>query len=400
MKTISRISEKEKAYVEEVLNNQFSNSASYKMVKRLEDEFAKKFGAKYAVAFCNGTATLHIALEAAGVGLGDEVIVPPLTMSATTFAVFHANAIPVFADVDPDTFEISADSIEAKITPRTKAIIPVSLYGLSPDMDRIMAIAKKHNLVVIEDDAQCFLGKYKGRMVGTIGDMSSFSFQSSKHMTAGEGGMVLTDNEELALKVRKYSSMGYAGIDTKKGKISKTDIQDPNYNRHVTMGWNYRMSDLCAAVCLGQLERLDELVERRQEVAALYGEILQQCDWLIPQKTGKDYENAYWTYVVKLTHPNVAWREFRDKYLEFGGDGIYAAWKLTYLEPFFETWSFLGREKFIRDYGAYSYEKGLCPVAEDLQPRLLQFKTNYWDPARVEKQLNALQKTIAFFNKK
>lgn len=400
MQTISRISEKEREYVNEVLDNNFSNKASYKMVKRLEDEFAKKFGAKYAIAFCNGTATLHIALEAAGVGYGDEVIVPPLTMSATTFAVFHANAIPVFADVDPDTFEISADSIEDRITPRTKAIIPVSLYGLSPDMDRIMEIAKKHHLVVIEDDAQCFLGKYKGRMVGTLGDMSSFSFQSSKHMTSGEGGMVLTDSEELALKIRKYSSMGYAGIDTKKGKISKTDIQDPDYDRHVSMGWNYRMSDLNAAVCLGQLERLEILVERRQEIAALYDSVVRNCGWLIPQKVGKEYENSYWTYVVKLDHPGITWREFRDKYLEFGGDGIYAAWKLTYLEPFFKTWNFLGREKFIRAFGDYSYEKGLCPVAEKLQPKLLQFKTNYWDASRVEQQMDALRHTIEYFSKK
>ena len=399
METIKRIGDKEREYVNEVLNNSFSNSSSYKMVKRLEDEFAKKFGAKYAVAFCNGTATLHIALEAAGVGLGDEVIVPPLTMSATTFAVFHANAIPVFADVDPDTFEISADSIEAKITPRTKAIIPVSLYGLAPDMDCIMEIAKKHNLVVIEDDAQCFLGKYKGRMVGTIGDLASFSFQSSKHMTSGEGGMILTNDEQLALKVRKYSSMGYAGIDTKKGKISKTDIQDPDYDRHVTLGWNYRMSDLNAAVCLGQLESLDVLVERRREIAKLYDEIVKDCSWLIPQKVTKDYENAYWTYVVRLDHPNITWREFRDKYLEFGGDGIYAAWKLTYLEPFFKNWSFLGREKFIRDYGDYSYEEGICPVAEKLQPRLLQFKTNYWNAEVIEKKMDALKKTIDYFNK-
>lgn len=148
------------------------------MTKRLEEAFCEKFGSKYAITFCNGTATLHIALEAVGVGLGDEVIVPPLTMSATTFGVLHANATPVFADVDPDTYQITAESIEKCITPRTKAIIVVSLYGLAPDFDKIMAVAKKHNLAVIEDDAQCFLGKYKGRTVGTIGDIASFSFQA------------------------------------------------------------------------------------------------------------------------------------------------------------------------------------------------------------------------------
>ena len=370
------------------------------MVKRLEDGFAKKFEANYAIAFANGTATLHTSLEAAGVGLGDEVIVPPLTMSSTTFAVLHANAIPIFADVESDTFIISSKFIAEKITPRTKAIITVALYGLSPDMDPIMDIAKKHNLIVIEDDAQCFLGKYKGRMVGTIGDMASFSFQGSKHMTSGEGGMVITNNHELALKLRRYSCLGYAGVDVKKGKITKKDIQDPEYNRHMVLGWNYRMSDVCAAVCLGQLERLEELVERRREVASLYKDVMKNCEWLVPQKVMDDYENAYWTYAVKLNHPRITWYEFRDKYLELGGDGIYAAWKLSYLEPFFQSFNFLGREKFIKEYGLYSYKKGICPIAEYLQSRMLQFKTNYWNLDLADEKMDALRKTIKYFNKK
>ena len=150
---IQRVGEKERQYVEEVLSNNFRSSAGYKMTKRLEDAFAEKFGVNYAVAFCNGTATLHAALEVLGVREGDEVIVPPLTMSSTTFCVLQANATPVFADVDPDTFQISAKSIEERITPKTKAIVPVSLYGLAPDFDAIKAIAKKHNLAILEDFA-------------------------------------------------------------------------------------------------------------------------------------------------------------------------------------------------------------------------------------------------------
>ena len=149
---IQRVGEKERQYVEEVLSNNFRSSAGYKMTKRLEDAFAEKFGVNYAVAFCNGTATLHAALEVLGVREGDEVIVPPLTMSSTTFCVLQANATPVFADVDPDTFQIDAKSIESKITSKTKAIIPVSLYGLAPDFDAIKAVAKKHNLAILEDD--------------------------------------------------------------------------------------------------------------------------------------------------------------------------------------------------------------------------------------------------------
>ena len=395
MDIIKRIGDKERQYVTEVLDGGFRSSMGYKMTRRLEEAFAEKFESKYAIAFCNGTATLHIALEAAGVGLGDEVIVPPLTMSSTTFGVLHANATPVFADVDPDTFVISAESIEKCITPRTKAIIVVSLFGLAPDFDKINAIAKKHNLAVIEDDAQCFLGRYKGKMVGTLGDISSFSFQSSKHMTSGEGGMLITQDEELADKIRKYSCLGYASVGTKKGKISKTDIQDPDYCRHISLGWNYRMSDVCSAVALGQVEHLDELVDMRKKSAKIFAEAIEGNGLLVSQKTGPEYENAYWAFVTKIADPDVDWRAFRDKYLELGGDGIYAAWKLTYQEPFFRNMTFLRREGLLNE--GVNYNDGICPVAEALQPRLLQFKTNYYDLEVAKVKADLLAKTIKYF---
>jgi perosamine synthetase len=150
------------------------------------------------------------------------VIVPPLTMSSTSFAVLQAQARPVFADVDPETFLLDPKSVREKITSRTKAIMPVSLYGLSPDMDSLMAIAREHNLVVIEDDAQCFLGTYKNRLVGTLGHMASFSFQNSKHMTCGEGGMVITSNPKYAEELRRFSSLGYCLVSAGPGK-SKID---------------------------------------------------------------------------------------------------------------------------------------------------------------------------------
>jgi len=395
MGIIERIGAKEREYVNEVLDGGFRSSVGYKMTGRLERAFAEKFDSKYAIAICNGTATLHIALEAAGVGMGDEVIVPPLTMSSTTFGVLHANATPVFADVDPDTFQISAASIEQCITPKTKAIIAVSLFGLAPDFDAINAIAKKHGLAVIEDDAQCFLGKYKGKMVGTLGDISSFSFQSSKHMTSGEGVMLITQSEELAEKIRKYSCLGYAGVSTGKGKISKTDIQDPDYCRHVSLGWNYRMSDVCSAVALGQLEHLDELVDMRKRSAKIFHDAIAGNGLLIEQKTDAEYENAYWAYTAKLADDSISWHAFRDKYLELGGDGVYAAWKLTYQEPFFREMNFLGRDALLGK--GVSYTDGICPVAEAIQPRLMQFKTNYFDEEIATIKAEALAKTIAYF---
>ena len=394
-----RIGEKEVAYVDEVLTGQFSSAATYQMVTRLEKEFAQKFGRKHAVAMVNGTATLHMALEAAGVQAGDEVICPPLTMSSTSIAVLHANAVPVFADVDKETFLITAENIEKVITSKTKAIITVALYGLAPQMSEIMTIAQKYHLTVIEDNAECFGAYQDGKLVGTYGDMASYSFQSSKHLTAGEGGIIITDSDELADKLRRYSGLGYAGISGTKGRITKADIQSPEYERHVILGWNYRMADLCAAVALGQLERMEELVKIRCMAAKYYDKVVESCTWLHPQKVLTGNVHSYWTYVVRLDTERVDWHAFRDKYVEFGGDGIYAAWKLAYQEPMFKNKSFLNREK-LGVYDKYDYTKVTCLNAEFLQSRLLQFKTNYYNRDAIEKQSKILEKTIAYFDKR
>ena len=230
---MERISELEKRYVLEALDNEFETSKNSNFNNRLESAFCERLHSKYAIGHCNGTATLHVALMACDVGPGDEVIVPALTMSSTSIPVVLCGAIPVFADSDIDTFEISADSIEKCITEKTKAIITVSLYGLAPDYDRIIDLCKKYNIALIEDNAECFLGEYKGKLVGGFGDFASFSFQASKHLTAGEGGMLTTNNEELADRARRLNCLGYAGVSAKQGKITRNAIQDPNYNRHI-----------------------------------------------------------------------------------------------------------------------------------------------------------------------
>jgi perosamine synthetase len=394
----NRIYGNEKTYVDEVMSTEFRTSQGSLMMNRLEEQFAKRFKSKYAISCVNGTATMHAALEAYGIQPGDEVIVPPLTMSATTFAVLQANATPVFADIDPDTYQISAASISECVTSKTRAIITVALYGLSPDMDEIMAIAKDNELFVMEDNAECFLGMYKGHIAGTVGDCASFSFQSSKHIASGEGGMVITDDNALAEKIRKVQSLGYAGVSATKGKITKNDIQDPNYDRHVTMGWNYRMPELCCAVALGQLENIDLLVETRIKSAKLYDEAIKGFeDWFVPQKVGTDYVHSYWTWVARLERDDVSWHQFRDQFIEFGGDGVYAAWKLTYLEPMFKEMNLLGREKFISKENKSKYIEGLCPNAERIAPKLLQFKTNYWDLSKAEKQADILHRTLKSF---
>jgi len=389
-----RVTEREKTYVQAVLDSQFRNSANPGMTKRLEQAFATVFRSKYAITFANGTATMHAALAAAGVGPGDEVIVPPLTMASTAFCVLHAGALPVFADVDPATWTLDPESVATRLTQRTKAVIPVALYGLPPDIDRLMVLASERGLFVLEDDAQCFLGFYQGRVAGSVAHASSFSFQSTKHITCGEGGMITTNDEQLATGIRRMSSLGYAAVSggAGKSKITKEDIQDPRYLRHTSVGWNYRLSELSAAVLLGQVERLEELVRARVDAANALARALQGCRWLIPQAVPEGYVHAYWTFVCRLADDApCTWHDFRRKYLEFGGDGFYGAWALNYLEPAL-------RGKRLAEEQTQRFDTGLCPVAERLQPRLIQFKTNYYAADRRDRAADVLRRSVDFFS--
>ena len=194
-----RITDREYEYVKEVLDGQFRSHTGATMMKRLERAFAEKFETEYAISHINGTATMHSILEAWGIGPGDEVIVPPLTMASTSFAVLQAGATPVFADVVYETFQIDPVSIAERVTEKTKAIITVALYGLSPDMDPIMEIAARHKLAVIEDAAQSIGSTYRGRKAGSVGTVGCFSFFPSKNLGGvGDGGMIVTNDEALA----------------------------------------------------------------------------------------------------------------------------------------------------------------------------------------------------------
>lgn len=376
------VGKEELRYIEEAIKQGLSG----KFNERLEEEFAKKFGTNFAIGVNSATSALHCALAAVGVGPGDEVIVPPLTFAAPAFAALYLGAVPVFADVDPETFTIDPDKVKQKITKRTKAIIPVHLYGLPADMDPILEIARENNLKVIEDAAQCFLGKYKGKIAGTIGDMGIFSFERSKHMTTGNGGMIVTNDESLAEKARKFSILGYSTLTAKQSKISKDLIQRPDFKRHVMVGYNYRLPEICAAMALAQLEKLEMLVKKRQKIAELYTRAVKGCKWLFPQKTPKGYVHSYWTYAMKLDISRVPYETFRRIFLEEGGERFYAAWGIVYLEPIFENMKFKG--------SSVKYKKGLCPIAEELQPTLIQLKTNFGDMKHAKAQAIALKKTI------
>jgi len=390
---MKRISDLEKKYVLEVLDNGFKTSLNSMFVNKFEQQFSEKFNSSFAISHVNGTATLHTALVALGIKTGDEVIVPPLTMSSTALSILQNHSIPVFADVARDTFNIDPNSIRKCITPNTKAIITVALYGLSPDYDEIIKICQDHQLFLIEDNAECFLGYYKGQLVGSFGDFSSYSFQASKHMTCGEGGVLTTNDEGLADKARRFSSLGYAAVSSKKGKISKRDIQNPDYDRHVTVGFNYRMSEVNAAVALGQLERLEDLVEQRRRVAELFESAIRGFEYVRQQFTPKGYVNSYWTYAMVLEKENQShdWYTFRDLFQKNGGDHYYAAWKLSYNEPLFQN--IIQKESGVWQ----KYNTDLCPNAEYLQPRMIQLKTNYWNISKAKKQAEILHKTLSEF---
>jgi perosamine synthetase len=328
-----------------------------------------------------------------------------LTVISNAAVTLHQNAVPVFADVDPDTFTMDPQDVERRITARTKAIMPVHLYGLPCDMDPIMALAEKHHLVVIEDAAQCFLGEYKGRLAGTIGHMASFSFENTKHMSTGDGGIVITNDERLAEAVRKFSCMGYSMITAQSGQVRTKAFafQDPNYKRHASLGWQYRMPEVAAALGLAQLARLNDYVRLRQQIWALYAEAVKGCSYLRPQRTPPGYANACWTFAARYEGDRamgVSWHDFAAKFRELSGEGVYAAWSVVYLEPVMAEERFYGRgcpNRCPHCQEPLEWKKGLCPMAEAIQPQLMQFKDNIGDLAEAQRQADALRRTIEFF---
>lgn len=390
---MKRVTDLEKLYALEALENGFRASLGSAFNTRLEKAFCERFGASYAIGHVNGTATMHTALLALGIGRGDEVIVPPLTMSSTSLAVLQAGAIPVFADVDPMTFTLDPSAVRRCLSAHTKAMIPVSVYGLAPDYDGLRAICEEAGIAMIEDNAECVLGGYKGKLVGQFGEFASYSFQASKHITCGNGGILTTGDEQLADRARKIANLGYSTVGAKVHNINKNDVQDPNFSRHVCVGFNYRLSELNAAVALAQLERLPDLVDARIKAARILGDVVKGCRFLRPQAEPEGYRNTYWTYAVVLEteRPEIVWYSFREAFQKNGGHGYYAAWKLAYMEPLFQ--GTIQHSPGVRQ----RYAEGLCPVAENLQKRMIQFKTNYWDHRRADQQAAILAKTIKEF---
>ena len=252
-------------------------------VEEFEQKFAERVGAEYGIAVNSGTAALHVALLACGIGEGDEVITTPFTFIASGNSILYTGARPVFADIDMKTYTLNPDSIEDLITEKTKAIMPVQLYGQSADMDRINEIAEKYGLIVIEDAAQAHGAAYNGQKVGSIGDMSCFSFYPTKNMTTSEGGIITTDDEELAEKARIFRAHGAT----------------VRYH-HDAIGYNFRMTDISAAIGLAQLENIDEFNEKRIANAAYLNEGLKDVDGVITPYCADGSKHVYHQYTIRV----------------------------------------------------------------------------------------------------
>lgn len=363
-------------------------------VPAFEEAFSKVSGDKYSISVNSGTSALHAALMAFDIGPGDEVISPGLTVIMDAFSTCYVGATPVFADVDPITWNINPTDVEKLITKRTKAIISVSWLGLSSNLIELKRLANKHNLYLLDDSAETLLiSDYQPNMESKP-DMRMFSFESKKHLsTGGEGGMLTTDSEFLAKKARQAAGLGYKHLTAGRGRTSLASrvFQNPSYERFDAIGYNYRMTPTTAAIGLGQLDNLNTFLESRLFAAREFANVVRDVPWLIPQPTQTDgVGHAYYTYAVRLDtqlRPDVTWQGFYDHFTNIGGHGFYANCKNPYLEPYF-----LGRKMSLQ-----RFEVGLCPTAEKLQNEIMSFKTNYLDPEIVVEQSKLLLQTIESF---
>ena len=322
------------------------------MVEAFEESVAEFAGAKYAVAVSSGTAALHAAMSAVGVGPGDEVIIPPITFAATGNAVVFQGGTPVFADVNPDTLLIDPTKIVAKITPRTKAIVAVDYAGQPCDYDALRAIADRHDLVLVADACHALGAEYKGRKVGTLADLSVFSFYPVKHITTGEGGMVLANDTKFIAKMRRFRNHGIATDYHQRSELGTW------YYEMVDLGYNYRISDFQCALGLSQLRKLPHWIARRQEIAKRYHEAIASISAVNPLCVSPEVFHAYHLYVIRLDLDQLkADRATIFTVLRHEGIGVNVHYIPVHLHPFYRMCFGTGPQ--------------LCPVAEATYEQIL-----------------------------
>ncbi len=310
-------------------------------IDRFEELFAERIGAPYAAAVSSGTTGLHLLCVAAGIGPGDEVITSPYSFAASANCFLYEGGTPVFADIDRRTLNLDPAAVEAAVTERTKAIVAVDIYGYPCEHDELRAIADRHGLALIEDSCEALGAGYRGAPLGSRGTSCVFAFYPNKQITTGEGGMVTTHSEEEWHLIRSLRNQGRP--------------EPGGWLEHVRLGFNYRLSDIAAALGIGQLERLDEILTLRSEVAARYGKLLRGLDVELPCEDDGEHRRSWFVYVVLF--PDNAAREAAVATFEREGIGCNRYLPSIHLQPYM-------RER-------YGFREGMCPVSEDASSRTL-----------------------------
>ncbi len=354
----------EKKYLIECIDSGWISSEG-PFVRAFEDKFANRMGRKYGIAVCNGSVALETSVRALNLGPGDEVLLPTFTIVSCASAIVRSGATPVLVDSDPKTWNMDVTSIEAKITPRTKAIMPVHIYGLPSEMAVILELAERYQLKVIEDAAEMHGQAYRGRPCGSFGDLSVFSFYPNKHITTGEGGMILTNDPLLAERCRQLRNLCFTS--------GRRFV-------HEELGWNFRMTSLQAALGLAQLERLDEFVDRKRKMGALYTSLLGDLGDLIqlPMERTNDADNIYWVFGIVLKDKVSQSAETVMSLLQAEGIGTRPFFFPMHLQPVFKNSGLfkaeqypiseiLAKRGFYLPSGVAITEREICYVADVLK---------------------------------
>lgn len=351
----------------------------------VNDEFEQSLceytGAKYGVTISNGTAALHAACYAAGIIEGDEVITTPITFAASANSVLYCGATPVFADINPKTYNIDPESIEEKITEKTKAVIAVDFTGQSVEVDEIKRICDKYNLVFIQDAAHSLGTKYKDKHIGSVADITCFSFHPVKTITSGEGGAVLTNSEEFYNKIKLFRSHG---ITRETGLMTATPYN--GFNEQISLGYNYRMTDIQAALGNSQLSKIESFVKRRKEIVNKYDDAFKDIPEIILQEEIPESDTSRHLYIIQLNL----------ELLTVGRNEIYAALnaeniglQVHYMPVYWHPY-----------YQELGYEKGICPKAESLYNRIFTIPLYYsLSDEQVNLVIEGVKKVISYFRK-
>ena len=372
------IDEKDIQAVSDVLRGDFLTCGP--KIHELEEKLCQITGAKYCVAVSNGTAALHIAAMAAGIKEGDEVITSSITFAASANCTLYCGGRPVFADINPNTYNIDPESVKKLITPRTKAVVAVDFTGQAVELDKLRAICEEHNLILIEDAAHSIGTKYNGQPIGSIADMTTFSFHPVKTVTAGEGGAVTTNSKELYDKLVLFHAHGI----TRNIQQMVHPTTDPWYNEQITLGYNYRMTDFQAALLLSQLEKLEKFSNRRKEIVARYNEAFSQIPQLQVQEEIPESDTTRHLYILRFHSEmmNCTRREFFDA---LHAENIYS--QVHYLPVYRHAY-----------YESLGYEKGLCPNAEKYYSEVCSLPLYYsLTDSDVDDVIHAVKKIVSYY---